>query len=163
MTQAPVVVRWLLIALWPVLVLVAMRSDRRSALETAVRDAPRVAVSGAPVAETRAGMPSELSIVNPFRLDRSVANRPDRRLVAAAGDNLAAPSDAAPKLTGVVWGQVPVAIVEGLPGAEGPILLRLGDQRFGVRVGRILPTGVVLVAKDTTWHLHLTAPAGVDQ
>jgi hypothetical protein len=56
-------------------------------------------------------------------------------------------------ISGIVWGDVPAAVVEGLPGAERSVVLRVGDAAAGLRVVRIQGDRVLIRGMDTTWHL----------
>ncbi len=63
-------------------------------------------------------------------------------------------------LVGVVWdnGNDPTALVEGLPGVDGPRPLRGGDSVAGLQVKSINPDRVVIVGLDTTWTLRVREP-----
>jgi hypothetical protein len=61
-------------------------------------------------------------------------------------------------LTGIVWGDEPSAIVEGLPGIEGARVLRVGESSGSVRIRRITRQDVTLVGLDTTWVLQVRKP-----
>lgn len=61
-------------------------------------------------------------------------------------------------LTGIMWGDEPIAIVEGVPGIDGARLLRPGDSVGGIRIRRITRQDVTLVGMDTTWVLQVRKP-----
>jgi hypothetical protein len=63
-------------------------------------------------------------------------------------------------LVGIVWdrGRDPTALVEGLPGAEGPHPMRLGEAIGGLRAKNIKPDRVVITGFDTTWTLMMREP-----
>jgi hypothetical protein len=61
-------------------------------------------------------------------------------------------------LTGVVWGDEPQAVVEGLPTSDGPRVVRAGDVIGGFTIQRIDPTRVVVTGMDTTWALTVREP-----
>jgi len=63
-------------------------------------------------------------------------------------------------LVGVVWdnGKDPTALVEGLPGVDGPRPLRRGDTLAGLRVKMIRADDVVITGLDTTWTLKVREP-----
>lgn len=95
-----------------------------------------------------------------FRADRrpaAVAYQATTAVAAAAGP---APTPPQPSLalTGLVWGVVPEAIVTGLPGTDGPRVLRVGDLVAGLRLVRLTPTTAVIVGADTLWTLTLRNP-----
>lgn len=63
-------------------------------------------------------------------------------------------------LVGIVWdsGHDPTALVEGLPGADGPRPVRSGETIAGLRVKTIKPDRVVITGLDTTWTLTVREP-----
>lgn len=91
--------------------------------------------------------------------------RTDRRPAALAYDPArgAAPlPDGPPKpqllLTGIVWGDEPEAVIEGLPSATGPRVVRTGDSIGGVTIKRIEPSRLIATGFDTTWTLTVRVP-----
>jgi hypothetical protein len=91
--------------------------------------------------------------------------RTDRRPAQVAYDPLrgAAPLPEGPpkpalSLTGVVWGSVPEAVIEGLPTTDGPRVVRVGDVVGGLAIRRIGRGGVVVAGMDTTWTLAVKEP-----
>jgi hypothetical protein len=90
-----------------------------------------------------------------FRNERRpapVAYDPLRVIAGAAGSPPPAPKPAL-VLEGIVWGAVPEAVVEGIPGVDGPRVLRVGEILGGLRVQRIEARRVVIAGMDTTWTL----------
>ncbi len=63
-------------------------------------------------------------------------------------------------LVGIVWDRRSdaTALVEGIPGVEGPRLLRLGETVGGLRVKAIKPDRLVITGLDTTWTLTVREP-----
>lgn len=61
-------------------------------------------------------------------------------------------------LTGVVWGDDPEAIIEGLPTTDGPRVVRVGDTLAGLTVQRITHERVIVTGMDTTWTLAVKEP-----
>ncbi len=63
-------------------------------------------------------------------------------------------------LVGIVWdnGRDPTALVEGLPGVDGPRPVRSGETIAGLRVKTIKPDRVVITGLDTTWTLTVREP-----
>lgn len=95
-----------------------------------------------------------------FRSDRrpaSVAYDPDQAARSLTVSAIAPPKPTL-SLDGIVWGSVPEAIVEGLPGVEGARVLRSGDVVAGIRLQRIEPSEVVLIGMDTVWTLTVRVP-----
>ena len=91
-----------------------------------------------------------------FRADRRPATPYE------PGRVLSPPSTASPKpvlvLTGVVWGGLPEAVIEGIPGRDGPVVMRVGDAVGGITVRRIDAARVVMAGLDTTWTLTVRKP-----
>ncbi len=71
-----------------------------------------------------------------------------------------APSPQKPTLSlvGVVNGSEPSAVIEGLPGVEGPRVLRVGDVVAGLQIKKITAGRVVIAGMDTTWVLEVREP-----
>jgi hypothetical protein len=69
---------------------------------------------------------------------------------------------AAPKpalmLSGLVWGPEPTAIIEGLPGLEGPRVVRRLDRVGELSVRKIERDRVIISGLDTTWTLRVREP-----
>lgn len=95
---------------------------------------------------------------DPFRLNRSPAAVPYNSLDTVA--NVALPPPVRPQfiLTGILWGAQPTAVMEGIPGTDGPRLVRPGDVMNGFRVVRITRDGLTIRGADTTWNLAIREP-----
>ncbi len=158
MSHTPAITRWVVLALWPVLAVLAVRAGRPLLREPTepVSPAGRQLVS---LSHTPVRVLSIPPFRNPFRVDRRLSIGPSRQLVLAPSSEPPPKPLTVPSLTGVVWGRVPTAVVEGVVGTDGPVTLREGDRVFGIRVDRILRNSIVLIGKDTTWRLQL-APNG---
>lgn len=120
--------------------------------------APPVVASAAerpsPIAQPRRNPVEATSLrSNPFRLDRRMGAAPTRQL-ATAPEPAQAPASM-PRLTGIVWSADPAAVLEGLPGADGAVVMRLGQRAFGATLDRIDPAGVRLTSGATVWQLTL--------
>ncbi len=61
-------------------------------------------------------------------------------------------------LVGLVNGSEASAVIEGLPGVEGPRVVRVGDAVAGLRIQKIGNNRVVIVGMDTTWVLEVREP-----
>ena len=63
-------------------------------------------------------------------------------------------------LVGIVWdgGADPTALLEGLPGVDGPRVVRAGEAIGALCVKGITPDRVVIVGLDTTWVLTVREP-----
>jgi len=94
---------------------------------------------------------------NPFRADRRSASMPFDPAAGIPGA-VAAPSRPArptPVLAGILLGDIPSALIDGIPGSEGTRLLRAGENAGPYRVRSIGNDMVVLQGPDTTWTLRL--------
>ena len=68
------------------------------------------------------------------------------------------PPKPALSLSGILWGKEPAAILEGIPGREGQVVLRQGHGDGVLRVTRIDTASVVITGLDTTWVLRVRQP-----
>ena len=62
------------------------------------------------------------------------------------------------RLVGLIAGEKPTAVIEGLPGTAGPRVVRFGDVVGGLTVGKIEESGVHVAGMDTTWVLTVRRP-----
>ena len=98
-------------------------------------------------------------LFRPARRPAAVGFDPARSAAAASNESAPPPVERPSlALSGIVWGAEPAAIVEGIPGAEGSMVLRRGDASSGIRVTRIERSRVVLVGRDTSWVLEVREP-----
>ncbi|HEU4700018.1 MAG TPA: hypothetical protein VFS40_12620 [Gemmatimonadales bacterium] len=94
----------------------------------------------------------------PFRLERRPAGAaydPATALLLGGAPPPPKPTPPRLALTGLVLGEAPAAVVEGLPGTEGPRVMQRGEVVSGVRVLRIQSDRVVVRWSDTTWTVPL--------
>jgi hypothetical protein len=92
---------------------------------------------------------------DPFRLERrptSVRYDPWAPLVPA-GPAAPAPSRPALALVGLLGGPPWHALVEGIPGREGGVLMQLGEEVNGIRFRALRGDTVLVSGLDTTWTL----------
>lgn len=156
-------IRRLELSLWALAVLLAFTGWRRlrsaehgrlaapvpelTAVPAAVRGAP------APMLERQA---NAVAAGNPFRLDRAAAPVPFAR--PARGPSLppAPPRPPPPPLavSGIV-GPPWAALLDGVPGREGSLLVRSGDRVGDLRIRSVSRTLVVVQGPDTTWRLTM--------
>ena len=92
-----------------------------------------------------------------------VARRPAR--VAYDPQTVAEPEQPPPprptlSLLGIVWdgGGDPTALLEGLPGVEGPRAVRRDEHIGDLRIRTIAPDHVIVLGLDTTWILTVKEP-----
>ena len=97
---------------------------------------------------------------DPFRLDRKptgVRFNPS----GPTNQQVAPPPPAPPRpvlrLVGIIGGPPWNTVVEGIPGREGGVLLRVGESTGGIRLTTVGGDSVVLAGFDTTWVLHARA------
>src|SRR5207247_689208 len=62
------------------------------------------------------------------------------------------------RLTGLVSGSEPAAVLEGLPGADGPRVVHVGDVIAGLKILRIDVDRVRIAGMDTVWVLAVRKP-----
>lgn len=136
------------IAAWATAVPASPPEERESRLEAAT-PAPAPPDTGALRKST-----ARLRQHNPFRLDRKPA---DVRYNPWEPVAVAAPPPAPPRpplaLAGLIGGPPWSALVEGIPGREGGVLLQAGDSVNGIRLVAIRGDTAVLSGFDTTWAL----------
>ncbi len=119
---------------------------------------PLGAQSPAPAAEG-AGLLRLASSTTPFRLDRRPpVVRYGLPAAPPAAPALPRPPRPALQLTGIVWGAEPAAIVEGVPGVEGPSVFAVGQTVGGIRLTRLETDRAELAGMDTTWVLKVRMP-----
>lgn len=114
---------------------------------------------GVPAAPAADSLTRQAAARTPFRMARgpaAVPYDPERGAVEAAAPP--APPKPALSLSGIVWGAEPSAVVEGLPGSDGPRVLRGGDTVGALKVRRIAQQQVVITGMDTTWTLRVREP-----
>ena len=90
---------------------------------------------------------------DPFRL----SNKPTSVRFLAAASGVVPSVEVRPRfaLRAIIGGPPWSAIVEGIPGQEGGIVVSAGLAVGAVRIGRITRDTVVVQAPDTTWKLTL--------
>lgn len=101
-----------------------------------------------------------VSASDPFRLER----RPSSVAYGSVPDGASAapPPPKPPKpglaLAGVVGGPPWVALLDGVPGKNGSVVVHAGDSVAGLKVRSLGPDGITITGFDTTWKLTLKAP-----
>lgn len=120
--------------------------------------APAAAQSPAPAVQG-AGLLRLASSTTPFRRDRRA---PTVRYGLPAGPPEPPPPPRPPKpllqLTGIVWGAEPAAIVEGVPGIEGPAVFTVGQTIGGLSLTRLKADQAEFAGLDTAWTLKVRMP-----
>jgi len=126
-----------------------------SAIEQSDTKPPRAAAAAAGTDTVAlATFVTRLRLRDPFRLDRKPAEVRYNPWEPVTGTT-PAPKPAKPALTlaGLLGGPPWNALVEGIPGREGGVLVQLGDSANGVRFVALRGDTVVLAGFDTTWSL----------
>lgn len=97
---------------------------------------------------------------DPFRIDHrpaSVSYRPELETTAPASP-VSPPPRPVLVLAGTVGGPPWAALVEGIPGREGAVLVRAGDVLGTITVRTVKRDTVTIQAQDTVWRLSLKKP-----
>ena len=94
--------------------------------------------------------------LDPFR----IARHPSPVEYLSEADGMPPQSPPAPKppkpllaVSGIVGGPPWAALIEGIPGREGTIVVRQGDTLGGLTVRRVGRDTVTVLGMDTTWRL----------
>lgn len=92
---------------------------------------------------------------NPFRIDRkpSIVAFGAPALPYAGGFVPTKPPNPALKVSGIIGGPPWAAVVEGMPGRDGGVLVRSGDVIGAFSVRSVTRDSVVIAGMDTTWRL----------
>jgi hypothetical protein len=152
--------RGVMTALWAVtLVLIVIAGMRTRSVMTA---APRRSSVGtalearSPKAESPKALAAAAELLvarDPFRLER----RPAAVAYDPAKENAPPPPPRPPRptlvVTGIIGGPPWEALLEGIPGREGSVLVRRGDTLAGLRVRAVGRDSVRIVGMDTAWML----------
>jgi hypothetical protein len=94
---------------------------------------------------------------DPFRFDHeqtAVRFNPAGMVNQAGAIPPPAPARPALRLVGIIGGPPWTALVEGVPGREGGVLIRLGEETGGLRLALMRGDTAVLTGFDTTWVLR---------
>jgi len=145
---------WLVSGVVAVIGSVAVRVVRLAAVSSP-RPRPTLAVASGPYpADSFARAAAVRDLFRVGRRPGSVAYDPSRG-AAPIPDGPPKPQLA---VTGIVWGEEPEAVLQGLPTSTGPRVVRVGDVVGGVTIQRIDAGRVVAVGFDTTWTLTVREP-----
>jgi len=113
-----------------------------------------------PVADSLDLAASAVTSSDPFRLER----RPSSIAYGAQPEGApAAPAPPKPPkpplaLAGIVGGPPWVALLDGVPGRNGSVVVHAGDTLAGLRIRALGPRSVTITGLDTTWKLTLKRP-----
>lgn len=99
---------------------------------------------------------------DPFRLERRPAAVPygPEPLIGGVPLPTGVPSPSRPELaiSGIIGGSPREALIEGIPGRQGSVLVRQGDVVGDFRIQAIEHDTVHIEGADTTWKLTLKQP-----
>ena len=152
--------RWPLLGAGSLGLLMSVRMAAAPLVRVSVPSTDRAATTAPGEALQRRVAPESVTAIvsrNPFRIGR--------RPVLPAYDPMRlaeqqAPPPARPALTvvGIVAGEEPSAVIEGLPGVEGSRVVRVGDLIGALRIKRMRDGRVEITGMDTTWILEVREP-----
>lgn len=152
-------------ALWSASVLaiaaavLVLRAERLPATAV-VTPLPQAAAAPRPFEADSIARASEYTVANdPFRLSR----HPAAVAYSPALEGLAPSPQARPPrpnfvLRGIVGGPPWSAIIDGIPGREGSVLLRRGDSVAAFVIRAVGRDSVIIKGADTTWQLTVKRP-----
>lgn len=148
---------WLLAAALVAAAAVSYRAERQRLreLSTAPGRLWMLAPPAVPAAESLAAAIDSIADRNLFRDDRESDDDAPPLNVASIPVTPAAPPKPALVLRGILGGPPWNAILGGIPGRDGDVVVRQGDSLSGLRVRTVKPTGIVVRGMDTTWTLTL--------
>lgn len=153
------------IGLWLVLLTGLVVTTRLAVRPLAQVTLPEPTVAPARSAEARpTRVPSESLVTqvvarNAFRVTRRPAAVAYDPQALAPPDESTAPRPAL-SVVGIVWdgGRDPTALLEGLPGVDGPRAVRRGEHVGDLRIRTIARDHVIVLGSDTTWILTVREP-----
>ena len=126
----------------------------------AVRDGlpASVALAMRVPAESLTAAAERIATSNPFRLDR----RPAAVAFSSVLEGMPLPPPPPPKpaqpslsLAGILGGPPWEALIDGIPGRDGSVLVRRGQRFSGLTVRSVSRDTVVIAGQDTVWRLTL--------
>ena len=118
--------------------------------------APNLSVDRKLIADSVLSAASFVATHDPFRITHEPASVPYGTTPPPLAPPMPRP---VPILRGIVgapgrWS----AILAGVPGHDGNVVLQTGDSAGGLRVRQVTMTTAVIVARDTIWTLKLDSP-----
>ncbi|MCC6317241.1 MAG: hypothetical protein IT361_06060 [Gemmatimonadaceae bacterium] len=111
---------------------------------------PEIHLAAPMVAESIAAAAEVVERRNPFSISRRPVTTSQRVEPAAAR-----PQPPLLQLQGIVGGPPWSAVVQGIPGRDGEVLVQPGDTIAGLRIVRVTSTSVLVAMRDTAWALRL--------
>lgn len=137
--------------------IVGMRPEERSKPQAPL---PNAGVGAATLVQWPhpTGLLGLSAVTTPFRVTRKAARvRWDEPVTVLQTAPPATPKPAL-SLTGVLWGDAPAAIIEGVPGHDGPLVLYRGESDGPLQIRQIDSLTVTVAGLDTVWVLRVREP-----
>jgi hypothetical protein len=146
---------WLTLLAGVVAVAVAIARPIRNVTAAGLPSAPPVVVARRPApVDSFSRVIARRNLFQPTRRPASVPYRLETPVpVVPPG-----PPKPVLRLNGIIGGPAPSAIIEGIPGSDGPVVVRSGEVIGPLTVGKIESSSVRIGGMDTTWVLRVTAP-----
>lgn len=125
------------------------------------REGTRFSVASVPDTNRLSSSAKSLRDHDPFRFERKPTgvrfnpSGPNNQQVAPPPP---APPRPALRLVGIIGGPPWTTVVEGVPGRESGVLLRVGEDVGGIRLTTVGGDSAVFAGFDTTWVLRAKAP-----
>lgn len=100
---------------------------------------------------------SRVAARNPFRLSRTAStwNRQATGTMTPATPVAERPPRPALTLAGIILGDEPAALIEGLPGVEGTRVMRIGERWLDYQLREVTADQAIVAGSDTTWTLRV--------
>lgn len=157
---------WLTTVLWStagVCAVVAVRGWRNATTPAEARLTQQPTTASVPrllSSDTLRVAASLIEARDPFRSDRHPSTVAFRTDLEGAPPPPPPPKPPRPPLSlaGIIGGPPWEALLVGLPGKEGSLLVRKGDVIDGFRIRSVGRDTVIVQASDTTWRLAVKSP-----
>lgn len=157
---------WLTSALWATVAISALVAVRGWGDATAPRKARPSQQFAAPPApqliavDTLREATAMIVAKDPFRLDRHPSTVPFRTDLQGVAPPAPPPKPPRPQLSlaGIIGGPPWEALLDGIPGKEGSVLVRKGDVISGFTIRLVGRDSVIVQGSDTTWRLAVKSP-----
>lgn len=150
------------LALWCATIFVAalLAAGLRPPGEAEIKQSRVAAMSSGAIAilaaDSVAAASDYLSANDPFRVSHQPSSVPFGAATPVLAQGLSRPTLALRGIVGSSGGWS--AVLTGIPGHDGTVLLRAGDTIAGLRVRRVAAGSAVIQGRDTLWTLSLEVP-----
>ena len=133
------------------IVTISALRPRHSTIAIAMSPSQPTIVLDRPSGDSLLAASEVISAGDLFRAEREPA--PDNAVLQGAATAPYATVRPQLVLRGLIGGPAWQAIIEGIPGVEGAVVLRTGETRDGLTLRAVRRDTAVLTTKDTTWKL----------